>query len=213
MGRIRKGILGGFSGTVGTVVGASWKGKAYMRSLPLKVRNPRTVLQMEQRAKFALTIKYLRPMTGLLRIGWKLYAHGQSPFNAAMSYTIANAITGSYPHYAIDPSKVLISRGSLSPALNAVAVPSAGGSISFDWDDNSGSSAAMATDKVLLAVINPAKDEAVFDTCGTTRADTSMSVNLPLNWIGAVVHVYLGIISQDSKEAANSVYLGALTVI
>ena len=32
MGRIEKGILGGFSGTVGTVVGGTWKGIAYMRS-------------------------------------------------------------------------------------------------------------------------------------------------------------------------------------
>lgn len=31
MGKIRQGILGGFNGTVGTVVGGSWKGMAYMR--------------------------------------------------------------------------------------------------------------------------------------------------------------------------------------
>ncbi len=32
MGTISKGILGGFSGKVGTVVGGSWKGIDYMRS-------------------------------------------------------------------------------------------------------------------------------------------------------------------------------------
>jgi len=32
MGSIRKGILGGFAGKVGTVVGISWKGGSYMRS-------------------------------------------------------------------------------------------------------------------------------------------------------------------------------------
>jgi hypothetical protein len=30
MGTIKKGILGGFSGKVGTVVGASWKGISYI---------------------------------------------------------------------------------------------------------------------------------------------------------------------------------------
>ena len=34
MGKINQGILGGFSGKVGTVVGGSWKGTAYMRGLP-----------------------------------------------------------------------------------------------------------------------------------------------------------------------------------
>jgi len=32
MGKISKGILGGFSGTVGAVIGATWKGVSYMRS-------------------------------------------------------------------------------------------------------------------------------------------------------------------------------------
>jgi len=85
MGTIRKGILGGFSGKVGTVVGGSWKGIAYMRSLPMKVRNPRTLPQMNQRSKFATTLRFLKPMTALLRTGWKLYANRQTPFNAAMS--------------------------------------------------------------------------------------------------------------------------------
>jgi len=107
MGTIKKGILGGFSGKVGTVVGASWKGIAYMRSLPQKVKNPRTLGQRMQRSKFALTLALLQPMTAFLRTGWKLYAHKQSPFNAAMSYAINNAVTGTYPDYDIDPSKVL----------------------------------------------------------------------------------------------------------
>ena len=138
MGTIRKGILGGFSGKVGTVVGANRRGTAYMRSLPIKMKNPRTLPQLEQRSKFALTLRFLKPMTGLLRIGWKMYAHGLSPFNAAMSYTIVNAITGSYPHYAVDPSKVLISCGTLSPAFDATATSAlGGGAIYFDWNNNS----------------------------------------------------------------------------
>lgn len=31
MGTIKQGILGGFSGKVGTVIGGSWKGISYMR--------------------------------------------------------------------------------------------------------------------------------------------------------------------------------------
>ena len=52
MGTIKKGILGSFSGKVGNIVGASWKGIAYIRSLPASVRNPRTVKQVTQRSKF-----------------------------------------------------------------------------------------------------------------------------------------------------------------
>ena len=211
MGTIKKGILGGFSGKVGTVVGASWKGIAYMRSLPQKVRNPRTEPQMMQRSKFALTMNFLRPMTGLLRMGWRMYAHRQSPMNAAMSYAIANAITGTYPNYAIDPSKVLISRGSLAPAANASA-SLASSAITFDWDDNSGTSASKQTDKALLVVVNPAKSEAVFDVAGAERSEGTQSVTLPAAWVGETVEAYIGFISDDGREVANSMYLGSITV-
>ena len=211
MGTIKKGILGGFSGKVGTVVGASWKGISYMRSLPQKVRNPRTDAQRSQRTKFAVTLKFLKPLNGLLRTGWKLYAHRQSPINAAMSYTIANAITGTYPDYAIDPGKVFVSLGGLAPARNATAT-AASGAIAFSWDDNSGSSAAKQTDKTLLAVVNPEKSEAVFDDTGADRSAGTQSVNLPADWVGASVEAYIGFISEDGREVANSVYLGSVTV-
>ena len=212
MGTIKKGILGGFSGKVGTVVGASWKGISYMRSLPQKVKNPRTELQLMQRAKFTLTLNFLKPMNGLLRTGWKMYAHRQSPINAAMSHTIANAITGTYPDYAIDASKVYVSRGSLAPAANAAATAAASRTVTFAWDDNSGSSAAKETDRALLAVVNPAKSEAVFDAAGAERTAGTQSVNLPADWLGETVETYIGFISEDGREVANSVYLGSITV-
>lgn len=52
MGKIKQGILGGFRGTVGTVVGSSWNGVAYMKGKPQSVRNPRTEDQVQQRNFF-----------------------------------------------------------------------------------------------------------------------------------------------------------------
>ena len=211
MGTIKKGILGGFSGKVGTVVGGSWKGISYMRSLPQKVKNPRTAGQVSQRSKFAITMHYLKPMTALLRTGWKLYAHRQSPINAAMSYTLANAIIGTYPDYEIDPSKVLISRGSLATAVNANAADM-GGSIEILWDDNSGVSNAKQTDKALMAIVNPTKGEAVTVTAGEERMTGNQNVAIPADWSGDEVQAYLGFVSEDSREVSNSVYLGAINV-
>jgi hypothetical protein len=211
MGKIKKGILGGFSGKIGNVVGASWKGIPYMRSLPQKVKNPRTEPQVSQRTKFTLALNYLRPVNGLLRTGWKLYATRQSPINAAMSYTLANAITGTYPDYAIDPAKVLISRGSLTPAANAKATAE-NDAVTIEWDDNSGSSTAKQTDRALLAVVNPAKSEAVFDAAGAERSEGTQSLNIPADWSGDSVEAYLGFISEDGREVANSVYLGSIAV-
>ena len=52
MGKIKQGILGGFKGKVGTVIGSSWNGIAYMRGLAQSVKNPKTAAQTTQRGFF-----------------------------------------------------------------------------------------------------------------------------------------------------------------
>ena len=52
MGKIKQGILGGFRGKVGTVIGASWNGIAYMRGLAQSHKNPKTAAQLQQRTFF-----------------------------------------------------------------------------------------------------------------------------------------------------------------
>ena len=52
MGKIKQGILGGFKGKVGTVIGASWNGIAYMKGLPQSQKDPKSAAQMRQRTFF-----------------------------------------------------------------------------------------------------------------------------------------------------------------
>jgi hypothetical protein len=212
MGTIKQGILGGFSGKVGTVVGGSWKGISYMRSLAQNVKNPRTDAQMTQRSKFALTLAFLKPITNYVRVGFKPYATKQTAFNAAMSYIVANAISGEYPNHTLDFAKVLVSRGSLFPVENASAEADAG-KITISWTDNSGISDALPTDVAMPLVFNPLKVEAVFSTSAAARADGMAEINLPADWVGDNVEVYLGFVSADGKAIANSIYLGEKTLI
>jgi hypothetical protein len=211
MATIKQGILGGVSGKVGTVVGANWKGINYIRSLPAHVTNPRSDGQLNQRNKFGLVLHFLQPITGFIRVGWKQYAHRQTAFNAAMSYTLRNAITGTYPNYLIDPGKVLVSVGRLTPAVGASAT-SDDGVINIVWEDNSNVGNAKPTDKAMIAVINVAKSEAVCETAGAARTSGGQDISVPADWDGDEVEVFLGFISEDHKEVSNSVYLGNINV-
>ena len=102
MGKISQGVLGGFSGKVGNVVGGSWKGVDYMRIKPAHVANPRTPAQVGQRTKFSLVLDFLKPMTDFLRVGFQMYASKMTQFNSAMSYNLQNAITGIQPDFEIE---------------------------------------------------------------------------------------------------------------
>ena len=126
MGTIKQGILGGFSGRVGTVVGSTWNSVHYMRALALSLGNPRTEKQQSQRSKFALTLSFLQAITPYVREGYRNYADRCTAFNAAMSYLLKNAVTDSGPDISIDYAKAMVARGSLTPVF-VVEAASEGG--------------------------------------------------------------------------------------
>ena len=213
MGTIKQGILGGFSGKVGTVIGSSWKGISYMRGQAQHVKNPRSAGQVNQRTKFALVMGFLQPVVPYIRIGYKSQAAKQTEFNAAMSYTIKNAITGSYPNYALDYTKIVVSKGGLTQVTGATATwDNNRNEVKIDWTDNSGVGNALATDKAMPFIYNKAKGETIYDTAGATRTTHTQSLTGPNDWEGDKVEVYLGMMSADSKEVADSIYLGEVTL-
>jgi len=212
MGKIKQGVIGGFSGMVGNVIGASWKGIAYMRIRPTSVANPKTEAQLDQRMRFTVTLRFLQPLTQFLKIGFKNYAVKMSPFNNAMSYNLLNAIQGTYPNYTIDYPSALVTRGNLSPALNQAAASTVAGTVLFTWDDNSDEADASPLDKNLLVVCNPEKNQAVYFNQLGTRADGTQSVTVPHSFSGDLVHCYIGFITVDGKLLSNSKYAGAITV-
>ena len=85
MGKIKKGILGGFSGRVGNVIGGSWKGIDYMRSEATSIADPKTAKQLEQRSKFRVAVEFAKQVVPLINIGLKQYATKRSEFNYLVS--------------------------------------------------------------------------------------------------------------------------------
>lgn len=211
MGIINKGILGGFSGTVGTVVGGTWKGIDYMRSQTNRRTNNPSQKQLEQQAKFGLAIRFVQPLNGLFMLSFRNYAIEKTGINSALSYVLQNAITGSYPAYSIDFPNVLISRGDLPNVLNPASTAQAGGNIQFAWTNNSGTGKAKATDKALLVLYSPADKLALYTTGSALRSAGTDTINASL-FSGQTVETYIGFISEDGKDIATSIYTGQVLV-
>ncbi|WP_282036202.1 DUF6266 family protein [Saccharicrinis aurantiacus] len=212
MGKINQGILGGFSGKVGNVIGGNWKGIDYMRVKPASVANPQTEGQVDQRSKFSTVLRFLQPMKDFVKVGYKGYANKMTEFNSAMSYNLKNAITGAYPDFTIDYASALISRGSLAGVLNGVVDSASAGNVSFTWSDNSTDGNAQATDKAMLLVFNAIKNECIFITDGELRSLGAQTLTVPDNYSGDQVECFIAFISEDGTSVSNSKYIGAVTV-
>lgn len=208
MGSIKQGILGGFSGTVGPVVGASWKGITYMRGKATHVKNSKTLAQLKQRQRFSLSIKFVSKITSYINYGYKNYAVKQTASNAAVSYIMHNnCITGEYPNYSIDFSVLKVALGQLKKA-EAPSIALSSGTATCTWTDNSGNGNAQATDLAMVLLYNKDKAEAEYDIGNATRADHTLSFSYPNNWQNDNVVAYLSFMSEDSKLVAESEYLG-----
>jgi hypothetical protein len=113
MAKFTQGINGPFRGKVGTVIGATWKGIPYMRSLPHARTSKPSAKELNNRRKWALSQHWLQPLTEFVRLGFKGFSPKAEGFVAAKSYLLKNAVEGEGESLAINPSLAKLSWGDL----------------------------------------------------------------------------------------------------
>jgi hypothetical protein len=117
------------------------------------------------------------------------------------------AIVGTYPDTAIDYAKVLISKGPLPAAVNASAVADTDKNILFRWEDNTGTGTAKANDKVILVAYFPDVKKAFFTIGAAMRKDGEALLETTQDR-GKIAETWIGFLSNDEEDAADSVYCG-----
>jgi hypothetical protein len=148
-GVINNGILGGFSGKVGPVVGGKWKDIDYMRSYVIP-SNPNTPAQQTSRAKFAALVEIARAfLPGLLQPYWDPFYNSMSGFNKFISYNYS-LLSGANSLQA----GCISSRGTLESITTPAPVYNTGpGTVVATWDQEVFGN-GLLTDTVLILVYN-----------------------------------------------------------
>src|SRR5690606_253348 len=138
MGSIRRGIQGGFSGKVGNVVGAHWRGIDYMRALPrISKGRPVTEEQLRHRLRFAAAVVFAKPISYVFNVGYgRLAKQKLTGYNLAVRQIYKEAIVGEHPDISVDPALVRISAGDLVRPRNPSVEPQAGQVLRLAWVDH-----------------------------------------------------------------------------
>ena len=211
MAKFNKGILGGFSGRIGNVVGSNIFGIDVMRSYQPNVANPRTSGQVSQRTKFSMVVQFLRQFNYILSIGFKLRAINMSAFNAAVALNLSQAVSGTAPDFTIDLPNLEISQGSLPGPVNASISAAAGTAISFGWNENNIPDLTDPGDKVILLVYNKTKNVFMSSIEGATRVDKTLEI-YPDDTVWEAndeIHAWMFLASADRSKISDSVYIGS----
>jgi len=212
MGTYEQGILGAFSGLVGPVVGASFRGKNVMRGKPKKTRKQPTLPQLAQRAKFAAVTQFLTPANSLLSANFAVATGAKSRYNLATSYHLQEAVEWDGTEASILFDKALFSKGALLAPQNMAATAVAGNQLQLDWTNNSHGN-AQPTDQLTVVVYEPTGRFYEFFLNAATRADATALLVLPTYLTGSEVHCWAFMAATTTALKSTSQYLGAITVI
>ncbi len=108
------GILGGFSGRIGNIIGYMMNGYQYIRLAPKKRTGAATTAQMIQRKKFSIMIKFMSPVASFMNDVHKNKTRGKYCSNKLFSSNHREAVMGEYPYFTIDYRRFQLTAGTLS---------------------------------------------------------------------------------------------------
>lgn len=208
MATISKGILGGFSGTVGPVVGANWRGMDVIRSRPKSSKRTPSERQLEQQLKFKLAISFLQPIKNIQSRFFGSGSGVKSRVNLAVSYTISTAIQMVAGLPELIYNKVLITRGELTSFRNPVLTTQPGGVLHLEWEDNSTQGDAAPKDQVSIVCYCAELNNWEIYEGIVMRSDLMADVTLPAYYLGKTMEVYAFLNNEKQTAASTSLYLG-----
>ncbi|ADY51755.1 hypothetical protein Pedsa_1187 [Pseudopedobacter saltans DSM 12145] len=207
MGRLLKDINGAFSGKVGSVIGFTRNGKAFIKG-PYKRRTKKvSEKELFNREKFSLAQAWLKPLLLFVREGFKGYSDTAQGFIAAKSYLMKHAMTVEDGKHKIDPEKMKVSSGSLPLSENIVAERIQDNEIKFSWDRNQ-VKGTSSYDQVMLLAYHVESENCFAVITGPFRYIGEAVLEVYERFEG--YHVYLAFCAVDRSSQSDSVYLGKL---
>jgi len=212
MGLIKNGILGGVSGKVGNIIGASWNGIDYIRTKPDHVKNPNTRKQQAQRSKFkgvqelAQMLKY-----PVIRPCWNHIAVKMSGFNY---FTQKNIGAFGSDGQIEDFSKIQPFIGSLPfpVEFNGSVDQTDGTKLVFEWKDDK--DVCQFSDESMLNIIvlvkGSLRPRLFYSMCKRSELKTEIDVD-GMYPEGTELNVYAFFSEDEFTKFSDSVH-NAVTV-
>jgi hypothetical protein len=208
MARIAKGLLGGFSGKIGPVVGYTLYGIDRMRSLPDRTAPP-TENELKNRSQFKLVQETLNPIKELLKLGFKDYWTVSGGTRGALSYNRQFAVKATENGDEIDPECFKISGGSLPGLTGLKVLQESAKFLRFYWNPES-APGGSGYDQVMLLAIDLKGQKSSYECPGNFRSAGTGVLQLSEDLSGKEVDVYIAVLAKDRSVQSDSQYLGRI---
>ncbi len=208
MAKLEQGILGAFSGKVGTVVGYTWRGRACVRAYRKDVAYPNTAMQQAERDWFVSMVRFASKARQALKLGLREQAE-RHQMTEGNYFVMSNKRCFSQQEGAVrvDYAGLCLARGAAAPVGFLSPRFEEGEVVVADFEKNSQLSRASSEDSVYLFAYAPGVGEGCLSAAALRRSKV-VRMRLPQHWAGAEVHLYGFVVDREGR-ASNSAYIGS----
>lgn len=203
MARLPQGILGGVVGSVGTLVGTSWKGIPIIKTKPLSVSNPKTTKQLAQRGKMKNIVAFTQPiLSTIVKPLNDRFAQRQSGYNLFVSRNI-KLFESEFPSPAGD---LVVSRGKLGDtAITGVTAGDNDNELGIAINKALDNAFKQDTDLVYVLVVNETSGAIVGGVSQEVRSDGVIGFFTNEKfYTGDVLQIYLSFLRADGTMVSNT---------
>lgn len=206
MARIDEGILGGFSGRVGMVVGYRWRGRWCMRA-HVEGRNPRTARQQAHRRQFGQQVRLAGHFNWLLRETMQeesLQRH-MTPCNLFV-HSNQHAFGEADGGLSVQWEQLVLATGPVAPVAFTQIEITDRTTLTLSFERNPLRLRANGYDRVSVFVYSPVLEQGFWSAPVYRRAGR-LAVALPDLFAGEEVQLW-GLVQDREGRWADSLYIG-----
>lgn len=162
-------------GQLGGVVFNKFRGIDVARSNNTEPSNPRTILQVTQRNKFAVVVFIAKSLLALIRFSFKELEDVKSGYNIFTSKNVAimDGNTGFVPLNKL--SDLVVSQGTLEPITRAITVTNNSGEVSGTIDTTQFTANANGADNLNIVIVDATNQTARYILDNATRSEGTFS--------------------------------------
>ena len=202
MARFVSSTFGKISGKHGTTVAALRKDGTNILKVLRIASNPNTPAQKNHRDKFAFTMRELNCMRSL----YTMTFDSQYGVNKAVGMAMKTALTGEFPDFKLDYSKLIISEGTLAKTSQVSLEQLEGSVVRINWNAEELLGRNPA-DNVNLVFLNQPSKTIILKQDYALRSAGSADVVLPVNWMDKELHCWIYFTTPDGTIYSTSQYI------
>lgn len=196
------GILDGYRGTIGPVIGYQWRGRWCLRARPRRVRNPRTEAQQKHRMLFRDMVQMASRLTTTLRFGLHQASLNKGLTEGNLFVKMNKRL---FTSQGVDYMNLAVSSGPVAPVGFGPAMVDDEGVLRVEFEKNPLHLRADGDDEVRVMAYCPELKQSLLSSA-VLRRSKRLSMRLPDEWLDHGFHLY-GFVTDYQQRASETSYI------